>query len=287
MPYAQLETEQLRVFLAVAETGSVTGGARRIRRSQSAASLQIRHLEEVVGRPLFTRHGRGVALTAEGERLLPVARRVTQALEATLADLRGEGLKGGLRLGLPDDHSRSALADIVADFADRHPEVELQVHCALGAGFEAALLSGALDLAVYETPAPRPEEEVLRRDDLVWMRRSDKDFADAEILPVALFDRDCWWRQSALATLDQAGRRYRVVFTSESAAGVRAAVRAGVAAGFLNVTDDVDGLAPLPDVAERRASYLVMRAARGARGPVRDAMSDAIRHAFDRNGRPS
>ena len=226
---AHLDSEHLRTFLAIAEAGSVTGGAERINRSQSAASLQIRQLENVVGKPLFRRHGRGVTLTQAGDRLLPVARRVTQSLDATLADLRGEGLKGKLRIGLPDDHSRSALAAIVADFAARHPDVELEVQCALGAGFGAAVKAGTLDLAVHEVPEPGGDDEVLREDELVWMCRRDRDFDAAEVLPVAVFDRDCWWREAALSGLGSAGRTYRIVFTS---------ARNGEVVGVAQVVDD-------------------------------------------------
>jgi len=151
---ANLDSDLLRTFLAVAESGSVSGGADRIHRSQSAASLQIKRLEDVVGRRLFTRHGRGVTLTAAGETLRPVARQVVQSLDTTLAELRGGGLKGKLRIGMPDDHGRSELANIISSFAALHPDVELEVHCALGAGFAEALKSGALDLAVHEVPEP-------------------------------------------------------------------------------------------------------------------------------------
>ena len=60
----QLNSDLLRTFLAVADAGSVTEGAARIHRSQSAASLQIRKLEDVLGQPIFERHGRGVVLSA-------------------------------------------------------------------------------------------------------------------------------------------------------------------------------------------------------------------------------
>ena len=277
---ARLDSEHLRTFLAIAEAGSVTGGAERINRSQSAASLQMRRLENVVGKPLFRRHGRGVTLTQAGDRLLPVARRVTQSLDATLADLRGEGLKGKLRVGLSDDRSRSALAAIVADFAARHPDVELEVHCALGAGFGAAIKAGTLDLAVHEVPEPGGGDEVLREDELVWMCRRDRDFDAAEVLPVAVFDRDCWWREAALSGLGSAGRTYRIVFTSESGIGVRAAVRAGIAAGLLNVSVKEHALAPLPDLTLRHASYLVLQTAQGVKGAAFEAMREAIRTAF-------
>lgn len=275
-----LNSDHLRTFLAIEEAGSVTGGAALIGRSQSATSLQIRQLEEVVGRPLFRRHGRGVALTAAGETLRPVARSVIQSLDTTLSELRGGGLKGKLRIGVPDDHSRAALANIISAFTARHPEVELEVHCALGTGFGAALKSGALDLAVHEVPRPDAGDEVLREDHLIWMCSRDHAVEASEDLPVAVFDRDCWWRDLALAGLEDIGRRYRVIFTSESAAGVRAAVRAGIAVGLLSSSEDVEGLRQLPEIATRYPTFLVLRSTRKARGPVCAAMREAIRNAF-------
>ena len=85
----QLNSDLLRTFLAIAEAGSVTDGAARIHRSQSAASLQIKRLEDIVGQAVFVRHGRGVILTAAGEKLLPVARDIARTLDSTLREMKG------------------------------------------------------------------------------------------------------------------------------------------------------------------------------------------------------
>lgn len=79
----ELSSDLLQTFLAVAETGLVTEGAARIYRSQSAASIQIKKLETVLGRPVFNHHGRGVVLTEIGRRLLPIARDVASTLDVT------------------------------------------------------------------------------------------------------------------------------------------------------------------------------------------------------------
>ncbi len=276
----QLDSDLLRTFLAVVETGSVTAGAGRIGRSQSATSLQIRQLETIVGQPLFARHGRGVRPTDAGERLVPVAQRVTQTLDAVLTELRGESLRGRLRIGLPDDQDRAVLTRIVADFSVRHPGVQLEVHCALGAGYDAALRAGALDLAVFAVPEPAPRDVVLRRDELVWMARADRELAADTVLPVALFDRDCWWRDVAIAGLDAAERPYRIVFTSESAVGVRAAVEAGIAAGLLDRGDAAGGLTPVPSLDFDHPSALVLRRAPAASGDTVEAMAALIERAF-------
>jgi len=275
-----LNSDHLRTFLAVLETESITGGADRIGRSQSAASLQIRQLEEVVGQPLFHRHGRGVAPTHAGERLRPVARDVVRSLDSTLLELRGGGLRGVLRIGMPVDHGRSELARIISTFSELHPDVELVVHCALGAGFAKALETGALDLAVHEVPRPGKADIVLREDHLVWMRRSDHDLSSMSVLPVAVFDRDCWWRDLALSSLEEVGRPYKVAFTSESAMGVRAAVQSGIAAGLMSASDRLAGMSPIADIKTRHPTYLVLQKASGANGPICDAMSDAIQNAF-------
>lgn len=261
----------------------MTGGAGHIGRSQSAVSVQIRQLEEVIGQPLFRRHGRGVRLTEVGEKLRPVARQVIQSLDTTLSELRGGGLRGKLRIGMADDHSRSELANIISRFAALHREVELEVHCALGSGFASALKSGALDLAIHEVPKPGVAHEILRQDHLLWMCSRDHDLSAAKVLPVAVFDHDCWWRDLALSGLNDAGRRYQIVFSSESAVGVRAAVQSGIAAGLLSALSalqDAKGLQPLPDMTNRYPTFLVLEKADGAKGPICDAMCEAIRNAF-------
>ncbi|MEM6461756.1 MAG: LysR family transcriptional regulator [Pseudomonadota bacterium] len=275
-----LNSDHLRTFLAIQDAGSVSGGATRINRSQSATSLQIRQLEETVGKPLFHRHGRGVRLTAAGESLLPVARRVVRSLDSALSELRGGGLTGRLRMGMPDDYGRAELTTIIADFAARHPDVELDVHCALGSGFETALDTGALDLAVREVPRPSRHDRILREGNLMWMGSGDRDFTDIDPLPVALFDRDCWWRDLALTSLEKAGRQYKVIFTSESAAGVKAAARAGVAAALLNESEATRELQTIADLPQRHPTFLILERARGVRGPTLDAMCDTIAKAF-------
>ncbi|MEM7320209.1 MAG: LysR family transcriptional regulator [Pseudomonadota bacterium] len=277
-----LNSDQLRTFLAISDSGSVTAGADRIGRSQSAASLQIKQLEDVIGRPVFYRHGRGVTLTSEGETLHRVARQVTQALDIALDELRGGQLSGKLRVGLPDDHSRADLARIVSEFAARHPGVELEVHCALGSGFDAALGAGALDLAVFEVPEPQHGDDILRQDSLCWMCRQDFELVEAEDLPIAVFERDCWWRDLAVSSLEREGRRHQIVFSSESANGVLAAVQAGIAAALLSDRHDLTGLRPIAEIPARFSTCLVMRRRDGAAGPILDAMSDTICRAFGR-----
>lgn len=278
-----LDSDLLRTFVAVAETGSVTRGAARIYRSQSATSLQIKRLEVVLGQPVFERHGRGVVLSDTGRRLLPVAQDVTARLDAVLRDICEDAVTGKLRVGIPDDHGRAKLAQIIATFSRHHPKVELDVVCALSADFPNALDKGALDLAIYEVEHPKPHEEVLLEDPTCWVSSAHRLFPADECLPVALFDHACWWRDAALRSLNQRGKPYRIVYSSQSVSGVIAAVEAGIAVGLLgrsslhaglSVIGRTLGLDPTP------ASKLVMATGGTEETDPQSAMKAAIRSAY-------
>ena len=94
-----LDTDQLRSFLAIVDTGSFTKAADRVHKTQSAVSMHVRRLEEQLGCALFVKHGRGARLTDEGERLIEFARRIVQVEAGAIAALSRKGLRGAVRLG--------------------------------------------------------------------------------------------------------------------------------------------------------------------------------------------
>ncbi|WP_415403988.1 LysR family transcriptional regulator [Tateyamaria sp. SN3-11] len=282
-----LDSDLLRTFVAVAQAGSVTEGAARIHRSQSAASIQIKRLEATLGQPVFDRHGRGVVLSEAGRNLMPVAQEVIARLDAALRDISQNPVEGTLRLGIPDDHGSAKLAQITAAFARQHPQVNLEVTCALSARFPEDLAKGHLDLAVYEVDTPKPDEELLAEDPTCWVSSAHHDFTDRTPLPVALFDHACWWRDAALTSLEARAKPYRVVYSSQSVAGVLAAVEAGIAIGLLgrsslhpglSVAAAQYGLGPTP------TSKLVMAGHDAQDDRPRAAMKAAIRTAFLNEG---
>lgn len=283
----KLNSDLLRTFLAVAETGSVTGGALRIGRSQSAASVQIKQLENLLGEPVFKRHGRGVMLSRIGEMLEPVAQQVVHALDDVLAEITGDGLEGALRIGIPDNHGQMALSKIIADFAHDHPKVDLRVHCALSTAFPSALVADELDLAVHEVEELGPGMELLSEEPMHWVTSRAGNLLGRDLIPVALFDRACWWRDAAIKALDAGCHAYRVVYSSESVTGVIAAIEAGIAIGVLSqsaltsnlaVFSEAEGFGAMP------TSKLVLEQGRNKGDAVRDAMADVVRQAFAKFG---
>ncbi|WP_136657664.1 LysR substrate-binding domain-containing protein [Nitratireductor sp. XY-223] len=275
-----LDTDLLRTFLAIADAGSFVGGAARIYRSQSAASIQIKKLEELIGAPVFERHGRGIRLTPVGETLEPAARQAVRLMDTTLAQLRDDGLTGALRIGIPDDHSRDVLSRIIADFSQQHPNVELSVHCALSSGFSKSLATDTLDIAVHEVATVRPDMTLLRREPLFWAASRMFEHDAGSPLPIALYDRACWWRDVALRSLESSGRAYRIVYSSESTIGIVAALEAGIAAGVLGASAMTGRLEPVEELGAIPPSNLVIEYGSGAETETRRAMAAAIRDAF-------
>lgn len=279
----KLDSDLLRTFLAVIETGSISAGAIQIGRSQSATSLQVKRLEVVLGKPLFERHSRGIVLTRAGEKLEITARQAVSLLDNSLADITSSDVAGRIRMGIPDDQSKAMLSDIVAKFAKDHPRVELDVRCASGAGFSKEVATGELDLALYEVKTKEPGVYVLREEQTFWATSRFHNAHMLEPLPVALFDRACWWCDVALETLKASGRNYRVVFTSESVAGVTAAVEAGIAVALLgerSIGGNSRVLTEFEHFRHMPVSKLVLETGTRAESPALSAMSSTVRKAF-------
>jgi len=282
---AKLDSELLRTFLAVSETGSFSKAATRIFRSQSAVSLQIKQLENLLGQAVFHRYARGVKLTTTGEKLRLTAQKVVNLLDESFGELKSNPLEGSIRVAIPDEFGETILAEVIAQFARNYPQVDLQVRCSFSANFPQALAANEIDLAVFAVQDPDDDMLVLRREKTCWATSKNHLVHQQDPLPVALFDRACWWRDWALEALEASAKPYRVVFTSESVMGITAAISAGVAVGLIgesSLRDDFailssnHGLPQLPD------SLLVLKCRDDVSKSVSLAMTSAIVEAFDR-----
>ncbi|MDZ7828752.1 MAG: LysR family transcriptional regulator [Halofilum sp. (in: g-proteobacteria)] len=238
--------EWLDTFLAIADTGSLTRAGRRVARSQSAVSLQLQQLEELLGTRLFDRDTRHVRLTAAGERLVPLARR---ALEATDAAARvGQGsAPRTVRVGVPEEYADRLLPELL-DVTGHGGGVRFEVECTASAELERRVDAHRLDLAVVLADEIRSRGLPICNDPVIWLEAPGHGLSRRRPLPVALFDQACSWRSKALDALDRAGIDFRVVFTSASVAGVRAGILSGVAVGALARSTAGSRLAPIPVV---------------------------------------
>ena len=211
---ALIDIDQLRTFIAIAETGSFTKAAEFVHKTQSAVSMQMKRLEERLDRPIFARDGRASKLTEDGERLLDYARRIVKLNVEALAAFSTAELSGRVRLGVPDDYADRYLPEIMARFSRAYPGVELTVTCQSSVELMELIDDNELDLAIVTNCERRPVE-VFRRERLLWVSSNRHSVHLEERLPLALGRPSCVWRRSAIECLEASERPYRVLFRSE------------------------------------------------------------------------
>src|SRR3546814_20661459 len=122
-----LESDLLRCFVAVADFENFTRAADALGRTQSAVSMQMKRLEELVGGPLFERGPRGVTLTRQGAELLVNARRIVDLLNEQAASLAAPALGGRVRLGIPENYGQSVLSRALGAFGTDPYKIQILV----------------------------------------------------------------------------------------------------------------------------------------------------------------
>ncbi|CAN7194316.1 LysR family transcriptional regulator [Pseudomonas solani] len=166
-----MNLHHLKVFLAVAESGSISGGAERLHISQPAVTREVRELEARLGITLFDRQPRGVTLTEGGLRLHRYAQRIFALEQAAEADLRSfAGLDDGeLRLGASATLGSYLLPDLIARFHARHPEIRVDLQVSNTREITQALADERIALGFVEGDFDRTTHafRLLERDRLL------------------------------------------------------------------------------------------------------------------------
>lgn len=226
-----LTTELLRTFVTVVEAEGFNNAARRLHKTQSTVSQQMRRLEEELGIALFEAHGRKRRLTAPGERFLGHARRLLSMQEAAVAAVNDGAPEGEIRLGVAQGLSDGPFPELLAQFARSYPRVRLHVHTGFTRDLNAAFERGDHDLiltvergAVSAVAAGR----VLSQARLAWIGADGFVWDGEDPLPLATFSPPCTFRQTAVDALNGAGIPWRVAYTTTSLPGLMAAVKNGL-----------------------------------------------------------
>lgn len=125
-----MKTEDLCVFVKVAEVGSITTAAIKLDISSSAASMAIKRLEEQLGVALFVRSTRKIRLTHEGEQYLPIARQALDTLQQGLALIteQKQSIHGELRMAMSSEMGRNLMRKLLNSLQAEHPQLTLRLH---------------------------------------------------------------------------------------------------------------------------------------------------------------
>ncbi|WP_087667932.1 LysR substrate-binding domain-containing protein [Caballeronia humi] len=146
----ELTLAQLRMFIAVAEAGSLRAAARSLNVAQSGVTQQLRKLEASVGGPLFERGHRGARLTAIGERLRVRADVILGEClrtEEEMRQLRGEST-GQVALGLAAEATMRLFPALLASFRERCPRIDVHLTSATSRVLTSWVRDGSLDFAL-------------------------------------------------------------------------------------------------------------------------------------------
>ena len=167
-----MELNNLRAFLAVAESQSFSAAAEHLHLTQPAVSKRIAALEETLGSALFDRVGRKTLLTEAGRALLPVATSVTRELNRVQDSIARLGTDIGGRLSIGTSHhiGLHRLPPVLREFTRRYPEVELDLHFMDSEDALASVENNSLELAVVTLPQaslPSLDIQALWHDELV------------------------------------------------------------------------------------------------------------------------
>jgi DNA-binding transcriptional LysR family regulator len=298
-----LDIDLLRSFALIAEEKSFTRAAERVGRTQSAVSLQVKRLEEIIGHRLFVRgKGGAVQLTPQGRNLLERSSELLALNDKIVSSLRAQPSHTEVRVGFPEDHSGLNVSEMMAHFHQASPNVSVETIEAPDCALVPLLKAGELDLMLCHSgvePRGWPSVE-LWRGRLHWITSERHTPFLLDPLPLSLSPincpwrppwlEECVWRGAALQALDRVGRRYRIVSTSANITGLHNIVLAGLAVmvaplarlpAGLRPCDPSDGLPELPET-----SVLLLKA-REPRQPVTDLLATHIISTFEAFARRS
>ncbi|MEL7469838.1 MAG: LysR family transcriptional regulator [Pseudomonadota bacterium] len=274
-PSASLDVDVLRSFIAIVEGGSIAAAADRVGRTAGAVSMQVKKLEDMLGRSLFERTRQGMLLTAEGDRLLDYARRMVELNREAMQAFSEPELDGTVSVGIVDSFKGERLAEVLGNFACCYSKATVNVAMSNTVNLVPDLDAGKYDV-IMMTPggahAQRDGDIVVHEEPLVWIAREGGRAMRARPVPISVADNGCAWRKLAMDSLAGADVATRVAYISDHDSGQLAAVQADLAVAPMPRSYLQPGMVELgkrdgyPKLGNAR---LVMRISEGASGTAR------------------
>ena len=232
------DNDQLRSFLAVAETLNFTRAAERLGLSQPTISQHVRKLEDHAGRQLVSRDTREVRLTDNGDAMAGFARNILAAQDDAARYFSGAAMRGRLRFGTADDLAYTRLPTILRDFRQLYPQINLELTVSQSDQLYRRVKAGQLDLVFvkwvsalqesHSSEGTEQEGRVVRHDHFSWVGLEQTQLDPEAPVPLIAYPSPSLSRKLAIEALESAGRTWRITCNTKEINGVIAAVRAGI-----------------------------------------------------------
>lgn len=223
-----IDLDLLRSLAAFDQTGSLARAARQIGRTESAVSLQLKRLEELLGRKLLTRVGRRLVLTDDGYNTLHYARRMLAMNDELVLAASSRPLAGKLRIAASQDFGEEILPRVLKHLSRRFPQASFEVEVEGGVSGLDRLEKREVDVVLTIGLHDRPSAHRLQRVSLAWIGSSDAAQRVRKPVPLVVFSQPCRFKQRALEQLNKAEIPWEIVFKSPSLSGLWAATKANI-----------------------------------------------------------
>lgn len=227
-----LDITTLRSFVAVADHGGVTRAAGFLHLTQSAVSMQLKRLEEVLDLDLLDRSGRTIALTPSGEQLLAYARRMVSLNDEVIGRLTDQAFEGEVRLGVPHDVVHPFIPRVLQRFNASFPRVNVNLVTSNTRHLKEEFARGGFDLIVTTESGAGEGAETIHQMPLRWVGALNGSVWRQRPLRLG-FCRNCIFRPVATSALDEVGIEWEMSIDSDSDRTVEATVSADLAVGVL------------------------------------------------------
>ncbi|WP_026377368.1 LysR family transcriptional regulator [Aestuariibacter salexigens] len=224
----QLSLDALRSFVTIVDVGGYAKAGDILGRSQPAISLQIRKLEQQVGKKLFDKVGQRHEPNRDGRLLYQYARQMLTINDEIFSHFTPSSLRGRLRLGIPSEFASTLLPGIIGEFSQSYPDVTLEVTSALSRQLLTERQSGQFDLILaLVNPDEQTQGEVILEDQLVWVGERTQ-LVPTESLSLVLAPDGCVYRSRVIEKLKQQTTAWRISYTNADLYGLIAAIRQGL-----------------------------------------------------------
>ncbi len=273
-----LDLDQLQTFCSIADCSSFTEAAKRVFKTQSAVSMQIKRLEERLDTKLFIREGRKISLTHEGVALYALARRMLR-VNAEIIDLFREGdLSGNIRFGVPDDYAVRLLPIVLSSFQRTNPKITVDVKCMASEDLLEGMSAGRFDLIVFSQGTMEEFGELFRTEKVHWVSAKNSQALKTKPIPITAGPQTCLWRNDAIDGLNRVGQDYRIAYTASDATAISSAVLSDLAIGFLPESAISQGMQIIENkkFPRLRDAQIALLRASHAYGGIYDALANHI-----------
>lgn len=245
-----LELDMLKTIVAIAEAGNFSSAAAMLFRTPSAVSMQVKRIEEMLGRPVFNRDSRSVTPTTDGELLLEHARRVLALNNQIVSRFVMPDVAGEVRLGATDDIAERMLPELLQRFSQTHCGVTVNVVVENTAELLKNVREGDMDLALVTfNPKKKLNKDVepIFTERLTWAGLKNGVAFEKRPLPISVWEEGCSWRYTGLSSLEKKNIEHRVAFKSAHISGQRAAILADLAVAPIPVSCCVNDIVALSE----------------------------------------